>query len=116
MVSQNNRHRPSEFSNCWRQNCVKPFEPIKKPRIAGFFYGHPSLHWGSWHITWRLEQLAQRLEQQQVWRLRQQLARRLEQQQALHQLALVLERPLEQVQQAQQLLLFCRKRTEQQQR
>ena len=50
-----------------------------------------------------------------MWRLHQQLERRLEQQQALRQLELVLERQLEQ-EQEQQLLLFCRKRTEQQQR
>jgi hypothetical protein len=87
----------------------------KKPRNAGFFVGHPGLHRGGWRFTWRLEQLEQRLERQQVQRLHQQQERRLEQQQERHQLELVLEQQQELEQQEQQLL-FCRKRTEQQRR
>ena len=77
------------------------------------------MHRGGERFTWRLEQLGQPQERQQVHRLQE---RRLALQQAQHQqeLELELQQVLEQ-QQAQgrleqRLLLFYRKQTKQQQR
>ncbi len=75
------------------------------------------MHRGGERFTWRLEQLGQPQERQQVHRLQE---RRLALQQEQHQQELELQQVLEQ-QQAQgrleqRLLLFYRKQTKQQQR
>lgn len=84
--------------------------------MRGFLLATPVCTGGGWRFTWRLEQLGQRQERQQVQRLHQQQERRLEQQQERHQQELVLEQQQELEQLEQLLLLFCRKRTEQQRR
>jgi hypothetical protein len=84
--------------------------------MRGFFVGQPGLHRGGERFTWRLEQLEQQLERQQVQRLHRQQERQLEQQQERHQQALVLAQQQAQARLEQRLLLFCRKRTKQQRR